>query len=316
MKKQIFVVFLIFILSLTMAGCSTDGVEDSNSKNLETITIGVMPDLDSIPFVIAKNNGYFEQEGVDVKIEHFKSAIDRDTALQTGNIDGAISDMLAVVFLNDNGFNVKITSKTDGSFKLVAGKHTNISSLDQVDKNTIGISKNTIIEYLTDRIITNSNAETDNIQKVSIPKIPTRLEMLENGKLDMATLPEPLASVSISSGGKSISSSDDLGINPGVMLFTEDAINSKSNGIKAIYRAYDKAIEYLEEENFENYVDILIEEAGFPQLVKDTLELPDYSKASMPSEKEFIEVLNWLKSKNLTTSNYSFDELINKTLIE
>ena len=144
---------------------------------------------------------------------------------------------------------------------------------------------------------------------MAIPKIPTRLEMLNNGKIDMATLPEPLASTAIASGGKVLSSSEKIGINPGVMLFTKDAITSKSEEIKALYRAYNKAIGYLNGAKPESYIDFVIKEAGFPESVKTTLTLPIYSKASMPSEKELTEVLNWLKAKKLTTSNYSLKDI-------
>jgi len=315
MYKKILATLLIFIVSISIIGCSKEESQNAASQDLQSLTIGVMPDVDSIPFIIAKYNGYFKEEGLDVKIEHFKSAMDRDTALQTGNIDGAISDMLAVVFLNDNEFNVKITSKTNGSFKLIAAKDSNIPSLQDTNGRSIGISKNTIIEYLTDRIMENSNIDVDSPKKVAIPKIPTRLEMLENGKIDMATLPEPLASIAASKGGMVLSSSDKLNINPGIMLFTEETIKSKPNELKALYRAYNKSVEYLKEEALENYIDVLIEEAGFPGIIKETLTLPDYVEASMPSEEEFTQVLDWLKSKELTNSNYTLDELWDKSFI-
>lgn len=315
MYKKILLTILSIILCIVIIGCSNEQKQNTPSHDLKTLTIGVMPDVDSIPFIIAKENGYFEEDGIDVKIEQFKSAVDRDTALQTGNIDGVVSDMLSVVFLNDNGFNVKITSKTNGSYKLIASKDSNISKLENVNDKSIGISKNTIIEYLTDRIMKDSNVTSGSTEKVAIPKIPTRLEMLQNGKIDMATLPEPLASVAISNGGRILSSSDKLDINPGIMLFTKDIIETKPNEIKALYRAYNKSVEYLKKEELENYVDILIKSAGFPETIKETLILPDYVEATMPSEEEFTQVLDWLKSKDLTTNDYSFDELCDKSFI-
>lgn len=275
-----------------------------------------MPDLDSIPFIVAEHNGYFKEEGLDLKIEHFKSAPDRDAALQAGKIDGAISDMLSVVFFTDNSFKVKITSKTDGSYKLISGKNSGISSIEQVSGKSVGISKNTIIEYVTDRIMEVSNVDVNSISKVAIPKIPARLEMLNNGKLDMATLPEPLASTAILAEGTLLSSSNELDINPGIMLFTDNTINSKPEEIKALYRAYNKAVKFLKQEKQESYIDFIIKEAGFPETVKDTLKLPDYSEASMPTEKEFQEVLNWLKTKKLTTNSYSLKDLTNSSFIK
>jgi len=316
MKKNILSLVLVVIMSISLVGCATKAKEETSPLALKTLTIGVMPDLDSLPFIIAEHNGYFKEEGIQVKIEHFKSAADRDTALQTGKIHGAISDMLSVVFFNDNKFDVKITSKTDGSFKLIAGVNSGISKVEQSAGKSIGISKNTIIEYLTDRIMESSNIDVNLPKKVAIPKIPTRLEMLNNGKLDMATLPEPLASTAIASGGKVLSSSDKLNINPGVMLFTAEAIASKPEEIKALYRAYNKAIEFIKQEKPESYIDFVIKEAGFPETVKSTLILPNYSKASLPPEKELQEVLIWLKAKKLTSNNYTLKDLSNSSFIK
>lgn len=316
MKRKILVILFILILSLTLVGCFGDNSKNASSQELQSLKIGVMPDLDSIPFIIAQHNGYFKDEGLDVQIEHFKSAIDRDTAIQTGNLDGAISDMLAVVFFNDNNFDIKITSKTDGSFKLLAGNNANINHLQQVQGKTIGISRNTIIEYLTDQILKNSQVDINSPEKVAIPKIPTRLEMLQNNKLDMATLPEPLASIAITNGAKILSSSDQLGINPGVMIFTSNAINSKTDEIEALYRAYNRAIEYLTKEQLESYVDVLIAEAGFPGAIKQSLTLPNYTKANLPSEKELKEVLNWLQVKELTSNSYSLKELSDHRFVD
>lgn len=316
MKKRYLCFVLLFILSISFAGCSGKVLKEPNAKAHKPLTIGVMPDLDSIPFIVAEHNGYFKEEGLDLKIEHFKSAPDRDAALQTGKLDGAISDMLSVVFFTDNSFKVKITSKTDGSYKLISGKNSGISSIEQVSGKSVGISKNTIIEYVTDRIMEGSNVDVNSISKVAIPKIPTRLEMLNNGKLDMATLPEPLASTAILAEGTLLSSSNELDINPGIMLFTDNAINLKPEEIKALYRAYNKAVKFLKQEKQESYIDFIIKEAGFPETVKDTLKLPDYSEASMPTEKEFQEVLNWLKTKKLTTNSYSLKDFTNSSFIK
>lgn len=316
MKKIFLTLTLVLTISINIIGCSNTEKKVSSPDSLKTLTIGVMPDVDSLPLIIAAHNSYFKQEGIDVMIEHFKSASDRDSALQTGKIDGAISDMLSVVFFNDNKFDVKITSKTEGSFKLISGKNSNVSKIEQSKGKSIGISKNTIIEYLTDRIMQSANIDVNSTKKIAIPQIPIRLEMLNNGKLDMATLPEPLASTAIASGGNIMSSSDKLGINPGVMVFTKDSIASKSSQIKSFYAAYNKAAIYLNKEKPENYIDFVIQDAGFPATVKDTLTLPNYTEASMPHKKELEQVITWLKSKKLTTNNYKLEDVSNDSFIK
>lgn len=79
------------------------------AASMPEITIGVMPDTDSLPFIIAAEKGFFAEEGVKVNIQQFKSAMDRDAAMQSGNLDGSVSDVLAAAFARSGGFDVRIT---------------------------------------------------------------------------------------------------------------------------------------------------------------------------------------------------------------
>lgn len=316
MKKKFISMLLALILPISAVGCSANSSGEKTSQPQTSLSIGIMPDLDSIPIVMAENNGYFKEEGLDFKLQSFKSATDRDAAIQSGQIDGAISDMLSAVFFNDNKFEVKMTSRTDGSYKLIAGNDSKISGINDIIGKSVGLSKNTIIEYLTDRIVEASKLDINSIEKVVIPKIPTRLEMLNAGKLDMAMLPEPLATTAVSSGGKILVSSNELNIDAGVIVFTKTSMSSKENEIKAFYRAYNKAVKFLKEEPLENYIDILIEKGGFPDSIKTSLILPHYSEASLPSDEEFNSVMKWMKTKNLTTSNYKLEQLSTDSFIK
>lgn len=305
----------VMLLPFTACANSTNNTNSTdstnNKKELQELKIGVLPDLDSIPLIIAEQNGYFEASGAKITIETFKSAKDRDSALQSGNIDGAISDMLAAAFAAEGGFDVKMTSKTDGSYKLLVNADKGIDSFDKLKGNQIAISENTIIEYATDMMLKEGKLNGEDVEKVAIPQMPVRLEMLQNGKVAAATLPEPLASAAMKNGAVLLNSSDKLGINPGVLLFTTKATEEKSEEIKLFYAAYNKAVDYLNKEDKSKYIDGLIEKAGFPADVKDVLVLPKYNNAVLPSQKDFAKVINWLFEKGLIKNNYKYDDLVN-----
>ena len=137
MKKVLICLIIIFSSIIIFAGC-TQEKDDYVMEN--TVNIGVMPDVESIPLIIAEKNGYFEKKGVKVNIEHFKSAKDRDSALQSGVLDGVITDMLAVVFANEGGFNLRIIAKNDGNIELLAGKDSGIDSISDLKGKTLGRS--------------------------------------------------------------------------------------------------------------------------------------------------------------------------------
>lgn len=304
---------VLSVLFLLAAGCGT-GTQPKDTK-LSKLTIGLMPDTDSIPFIIAAERGYFAEEGVEVKLVPFKSAMERDAALQSGNLDGAISDLLAVIFARSGGFALHATSYTDGNYNLVASGNTGISTATDLHGKEIAISRNTIIEYVTDEILAVNGLNEREVSKVVIPQIPVRLEMLQSGNLAAAVLPEPMASVAVSSGSRYVTGSGELGINPGVIVFADSAINEKADSIRAMYRAYNKSVEYLNHAPRAEYIDLVMEKSGFPAPARDALELKPYRPAGLPAEKDVEEAVHWVKSKELA-GDYRYDDLVSKLLVE
>ncbi len=316
MKKTSILLILIMMM-LVLTGCAGEKKDNTAPKQsqLQSVTIGLMPDVDSIPFIIAQEKGYFKEEGVNVTLKSFKSAMERDSALQSGNLDGAISDMLAEAFAKAGGFDIVITSLTNGNYKLVVNKNETATSIKDLKGKDVAISKNTIIDYVTDRIAAEGGIAATDINRVVIPQIPTRLEMLQNNKIAAATMPDPLASVAVKNGGRVINTSEQLGIFPGVMVFTTKAVNEKEKEIQAIYRAYAKAVDYLSKEPMENYIDLVIEKAGFPKDVKGALILPKYQKATAPQQKDVDAVIDWMQSRKLIQQKYQYKDLVDTRFV-
>ena len=307
MKKLLLVITGLLAMGLLSTGC---GGQKAEQENLAPLVIGLMPDTDSLPFVIAKEKGYFADEGVQVELKEFKSAMDRDSALQSGNLDGAVSDMLAVAFAKSGGFDVKVTSSTDGSYKLIAGKDEQSQDVKGLLGKDVAVSRNTIIEYVTDRILEQQGMTGDSINKVIIPQIPTRLEMLQSGKLASATLPEPMATIAVHNGCRHIIGSDELGINPGIIVMTSSAVQDKKASVQAMYRAYNKAVQYLNSAPRDEYIDLVIEKGGFPPVAREALRLPKYREAELPKESDVTECIKWLNDKALVKDAYSYQDLV------
>ena len=312
MMKRVLAVIFSLMLFMT-AGCGPE--QQGKDTKLSKLTIGLMPDTDSIPFIIAAERGYFAEEGVEVELVPFKSAMERDAALQSGNLDGAVSDLLAVIFARSGGFSMHAVSYTDGNYNLVAGGNAGISAAADLRGKDIAISRNTIIEYVTDEILSVNGMKEQDVSKVVIPQIPVRLEMLQSGNLAAAVLPEPMASVAVASGSRYVTGSGELGINPGVIVFADSAINEKADSIRAMYRAYNKSVEYLNHAPRAEYIDLVMEKSGFPAPARDALELKPYRPARLPAEKDVEEAVHWVKSKELA-GDYRYDDLVSKLLVE
>jgi NitT/TauT family transport system substrate-binding protein len=297
---------------MAFIGC---GQNEKVSMPEKIINIGVMPDVESIPLIIAEKNGYFRKEGVKVNIEHFKSARDRDSALQSGELDGAVSDILAVVFANEGGINLKIICKNDGNIKLLAGQASDIDSMEDLKGKSIGMSSNTIMEYTTDKMLEAARIDFEVINKVAIPQIPTRLEMLQGGKVDAIILPEPLAGLAVKNGARVLHCTDQMAKKAGVIAFTSKSLQESPEEIKAVFQAYNEAVDYLQKAPVADYIDFIIEEQGFPEGLKESIELPQYTEAKLPEEEIVADVVRWMKDKELIKGSYEYNDLVEEIIM-
>lgn len=57
--------------TLVLAGCGSDKQAGSSSGDMQTLSVGLMPDTDSLPFLIAEEKGYFADEGLKVDIQQY-----------------------------------------------------------------------------------------------------------------------------------------------------------------------------------------------------------------------------------------------------
>ncbi|HNX92516.1 MAG TPA: MetQ/NlpA family ABC transporter substrate-binding protein [Syntrophomonas sp.] len=307
--RKLLTVMLVGLCVFILVGCGDKGSASKEKVPQKTITIGVMPDVESIPFVIAEKNGYFTKAGVNVKIEHFTSAKDRDSALQSGKLDGVITDVLAVVFANEGGIDLKMIAKSEGNILLMAGKDSGIKTVNDLKGKSVGLSTNTIMEYTVDQMLANAGMQASDIKKIAIPPLPTRLEMLQGGKIDAAILPEPLAGLAIKGGAVTLSTTDELKNKAGAIAFTGKCLKENPNEIKAIVAAYNQAADDLQKQPPVNYIDYIIQEQGFPPAIKDSLTLPKYQHASAPDTKIVANVVEWMLDKQLIKNSFAYKDL-------
>jgi NitT/TauT family transport system substrate-binding protein len=106
-----------------------------------------------------------------------------------------------------------------------------------------------------------------------------------------------------------LNTSEALNINPGVMLFTAEAVETKAAEIKALYEAYDKAVEYIETHPKKDFMPQVIKELGLPQTAEG-VKLPAYEKMTLPEEQEVVRAMEWLKDKELLKNTYTYNDLV------
>ena len=264
----------------------SENISDNVPGNdLPGLKIGLMPAVDSAPIFIAEKEGYFKDLGLEVELIVFNNAQDRQSALQTNAIDGAMTDFIALVTNVNGGFDLKATTMTSGKFPVLVKKGFEDKKAIKVGMMEVSVSNFLIDEWLGDDYI---------IEKVFINEIPARLEMIGSGNIDMGLFPEPMASMGELNGLEKVIYEPADGYCPDVMAFTGTALREKEVSIELFHEAYNKAIDKIHED--ENQAkDILIEKLNLKPEIKELILLPKYTKTSLPEEAYLLKVIDWVE---------------------
>ncbi|KNZ69287.1 NLPA lipoprotein [Thermincola ferriacetica] len=325
MKKFVISILVCLTAFTGLTGCQKATTPKSTAENTlnQPLNIGVLFIEDNLPFFIAEQEGAFEKAGLKVKLIPFQSAAERDAALQAGQIDGEAADLVAAALLKKGGTDVRISSITlgatpqEGRFVLLAAPGSNITRVEELKNVPIAVSENTIIEYITDQLLLGAGFAPAEIKKISVPKMPIRLQMLTNNQVKAALLPDPLASLAEKQGAQVIIDDTKIKTNVSqvVLLFRKDAIDKKRAAIKKLVQVYSEAARNLTR-NPDKYRSLLIEKAKIPDPIKDTYKSPTFSKPTVPSKEDIDRVLNWMVGKKLLDKKYSYDEMVDVSLLK
>ncbi len=297
--KKIFVSFGLMTLFLVGCGNASKNKTDASEPEdaIPTVTVGVMPSTDNMPFIVAHEQGFDKKHGVTIELESFKSGKDRDAAFQAGTVDGINADLVGVAAYLQGGMDVKITSSTFGQFDLIATAET--KSVEELKGKEVIVLKNQGPEYAVDQILAQSGMTGSDVKIVDVPQVPSRVELLQNDQAAAAILPEPFVTMTTAKGMTNLGSTRSIGINPFVLCFTTETINEKSDALQGMYDAYNEAVDWMKEHDKSEYIQLFIDEIGFPEELKEDIQVPEYPHASQATAEDITKAFEWAKEKGI-----------------
>lgn len=310
-NKELLLGLVSFLLLLTLVFVS--GCEQKDT----TLKFGLLSNEEVLPIYIAEKEGLFAKHGVEIELVLFESAAERDAAVQAGAVDGAEGDLLAVALLKQGGTPVQAVSLAlgatpeEGRFALLTSPASTIEKPEELAGKQIAISKNTIIEYVCDRLFEYSNMDVQQVEKVYVAKMPMRVEMLLQNRVTAAVLPDPLAALAELKGAHVLIDDTKLPVNisQSVLFFREDALKNKQDAIKGFLKAYTEGIQKVANEP-QKYRNLFIEKVRIPVELQKTFPVPTFSDPQLPTADDVQQVVDWLKDKELLQDSLSYDDLV------
>ena len=324
-STRFWIVLTIVITSgLFLSGCGGEDPQPSAQQipsEEQTLKMAVLPILDILPFHVADQNGFFEQEGVDVELIPVKSAQERDTLMQTGQVDGMLTDLLSPVLFNQNEAQILVVRTArrvyPGSplFSILARPGSEIQSPLELAGVEIGISQNTVIEYITDRMLEHAGLTPEQIAFQEVSAIPVRFELLINGEIPAANLPDPLASGAVVAGAVPVV--DDTSVpehSQSILAFSIKTLETRPETVRRFLVGWEMAVKELND-NPDKYNALLVEEGRVPESVQGTFQMPPFPEASVPTPDQLADVVRWSIEKGLIEEQIPYERMVDDSYL-
>jgi NitT/TauT family transport system substrate-binding protein len=308
--------FAFFIaLTVLLAACAQAPAETP------TLKIGLLPVLEALPIYVADAQGYFKSEGITVEYVPAASAAERDQLMQAGQIDGMINDLISTVLYNKETQKIAVvrfarTATPDSAqYSVLAAKGSGITKASDLKGVEVAISEGTVIAYVTDRLLQLEGLQPADIKTTNVVKIADRMQLLNQGNLKAATMPDPYSSLALQNGATVVV--DDRAHNElgnSVLSFSTATLKAKPNTVKKFLAALEKAVNDVNA-NPDQYANVLTDKKLIPAPLAGKYKLPKFPAASVPTEAQFKDVEDWMTGKNLLKTNVPYTQLVDASYL-
>jgi NitT/TauT family transport system substrate-binding protein len=298
-------IMVVGVLLLTACGLSYEETKriarenrrEAMRKDSAALKVGVMPTLDCLPLYVAEHYHLFDTAYGGVRLKHFKAQIDCDTALMRGRVEGTVSDLVRAKRMERQGVKIRYAAVTNAYWQLVTNRNARIRQLKQLDDKMVAMTRFSVTDMMTDRVIDSVKLDRDRVYKVQINDVDVRLLMLQNNEIDALWLTEPQATMARMMKHPVVMDTRDLRLQLGVLAFREQEMRrqARSKQFELFMKAYEQACDSINKHGLQRYRDLIVRKCGIKESLADSL--PKNIKcvhAQGPRQQDVDLVDKWL----------------------
>ncbi|NDJ78290.1 MAG: c-type cytochrome, partial [Chloroflexi bacterium] len=237
---------------------------------------------------------------------------------------GMLNDLISTGIFNQDTSFITIVAQArraypdNPQFRVLAAPDSGISEPADLAGVDIAISENSIIHYITQRILEDAGLSAADLSYRAEPNIPVRFQLLLEGQLQVATLPDPLAQAAIDAGA--ILVADDTALveteySQSVLSFRTDVVVDEPEAVQGFVTAWMQAAEDINADP-EAYRDLWQENTNVPDSVRDTYVLPPFPTYAITGEMAWDDTIQWLLNEDIVDGAASYAESVDATFVD
>jgi NitT/TauT family transport system substrate-binding protein len=290
----------------------------------------VLPFMTAAPFYIAADEGYFEEQNLDVEFVKLARNLEAIPALARGEVDVGFGQ-LTITVLNAvaSGAPIKLVAGTgylarDGcTLNAVVARRALVDAgrLDEPEQ-LLGLRVELDVllpaAYYVDRLLQPAGLSIDDLDIVNLP-MPSNIDALIGGSIDVTVASEPYLTRLVESG-EAVVWRPSQQIVPDFptssVMFGQSLLDERPEVGERFMVAFRKAMHQYELGKTPRNVDILTRGTGLTrEVLRDTC-WPAFRKDAQVDTERLVAFQEWLESRALIDRVIPQDELVDRRFVE
>lgn len=247
------------MMAAVISGCGLLGGNDAPERSdssgangepeVNRLDITILDTLETAPLHYALAQGYFRDEGLEIKLDKGKSGSDNTSKMINGRTNIAFSSYSPFFLAQSEGMaDIKLIADASatalGNATIMARPNSNVGNIRDLAGKRVGVSQlGTMAHLLTESVAKVAGVDTATIEWIPMP-FPQTADALIRGDIDAAYLTEPFHQEALTRGLDDISDTS-IGPTDGIPLTGYAAlakfVEQNPNAVAAFQRVMVRA---------------------------------------------------------------------------
>ncbi|MGN6524680.1 MAG: ABC transporter substrate-binding protein [Actinomycetes bacterium] len=268
-------------LAVALAGCGSSSDSSSNStaagaaakasssstassggtgeKQKVSIMVGGLDKQIYLPAMLAKQLGYFDEQGLDVDLQSEPAGVDAETAMLSGAIDLTVGFYDHTIQLQTKGKTVESVvqfSQVPGEVELVNAKNPEVKSPADWAGKSVGITgAGSSTDFLTQYLAAKNGVDPSKVNRLAVKAGQTFVAAFQQGRVVSGMTTEPTITKVVDDGLGSVlvdmrtveGTKKALGgLYPAACLYGRtDWVNDHKDAVQKLANAFVKTLQYI-----------------------------------------------------------------------
>jgi NitT/TauT family transport system substrate-binding protein len=278
------------VLATVLVACGDDdgggdgSAEGGEQQETVTLTVGVIPIADVAPLYLGVDQGFFEEENLEIKTQLAEGGAAIIPSVLNGDYQIGFSNTTSLIIAGSKDLPIQIISQgvlggtgpDDAWDGVLVPANSDIKELKDLEGKTVAVNTlNNVSQVVINTALKEAGADHEKVNYVEVP-FPEMNAALEAGRVDAAFQVEPGYTGGLAAGSTNILNAyEEMATNYTVATYfaSKQYIGENREIVDRFVRAMEKSLEYAAE-NDDEVRAIVGTYTKIPEEVLDTMNLP------------------------------------------